>query len=82
MTLARGEHLFVGLVALALVPLIGLRILRGLRDGRLPLYRRHVGREIGASRFNARLALHMLSLLLVAVVAADLLLNLGLRERL
>ena len=77
-----SENLLVGLVALALVPLIAWRIVRGLRDGRLPLYRRTVGREIGAARFNALLALHGLSLLLVAIAAADLLLNLGLRERL
>ena len=32
-------------VALALLPLIGWRIVRGLRDGRLPLYRTYVTRE-------------------------------------
>ena len=82
MTTFRSEEMFVGLVALALVPLIGMRIFRGLRDGKLPLYRMRVGREIGAARFNALLALHLLSLLIVGAIAADLLLNLGLRERL
>ena len=82
MTTFRSEDFLVGLVALALVPLIGLRIVRGLRTGRLPLYRSYVRREEGAGRFNLLLALHALSLFLVAVVAADLLLNLGLRERL
>jgi hypothetical protein len=77
-----GEDLLVGLVALALVPLIAWRIVSGLRDGELPLYRRRVGREIGRARFNALLGLHLLSLLLMAVAAAELLLNLGLRERL
>ena len=77
-----AENLLVGLVALALVPLIAWRIVRGLRDGQLPLYRRRVGREIGRARFNALLALHALSLALVALVAADLLLGLGLREAL
>lgn len=76
------EELLVGLVALALVPLITLRLVRGLRDGRLPLYRTRVGREIGAARFNFLLGLHALALLIVAIVAADLLLGLGLRERL
>ena len=77
-----GETLIVGLLALALIPLITLRVVRGLRDGRLPLYRTRVGREIGGARFNALLALHVLSLLLVGAIAADLLLDLGLRERL
>ena len=75
-----GEDLLVGLVALALVPLIGLRIVRGVREGQLPLYRTRVGREIGTARFNVLLALHALTLLLAALVAADLLLHLGLRE--
>ena len=78
----RMEDLFVGLVALALIPLIGLRIVRGLRDGRLPLYRTYLSREGGAARFNALIAMHVVSLLLVATIAADLLLNLGLRDRL
>jgi hypothetical protein len=80
MTTFRSEEMLVGLVALTLIPLIGMRILRGLRDGQLPLYRTRIEREAGPGRFNALLALHVLSLLLVAVVAADLLLHLGLRE--
>ena len=63
------------------MPLIGWRIVRGVRDGRLPLYRTYVHREAGA-RFKMLLVVHLLSLLLVAVVAADLLLKLGLREQL
>lgn len=82
MTTFRSEDLLFGAVALVLVPLIGLRILRGLRDGELPLYRTRLGRDAGAARFNLLLALHVLSLLLVALVAADLLLGLGIRERL
>jgi hypothetical protein len=73
------EDLLVGLVALALVPLIGLRLWRGLRDGRLPLYRTYATREEGKGRFGLLLALHALSLLLVAGIAADLLLALGWR---
>ena len=76
------EDFLVGLVALALVPLIAQRIVRGLRDGRLPLYRTYMRREEGWARFGVLLALHALSLLLVAVVAADLLLGLDLKERL
>ena len=80
MSPGRSEDVLVGLVAFFLVPLIVLRIVRGLRDGRLPLYRTYLVREAGARRFNALLAAHVLSLLLVAAIAADLLFNLGLRE--
>ena len=59
--------------------LIGRRIWRGLRDGRLPLYRTYVDRRDGASRFGLLLALHALSLVLIIVIAGDLLLGLGLR---
>jgi hypothetical protein len=73
------DRLLVGLVALALVPLIALRLWRGLRDGRLPVYRSYVTRDAGGGRFAFLFALHALSLLLVAGIAADLLLGLGLR---
>jgi hypothetical protein len=73
-----SENLLVGVVALALVPLIARRILRGVRDGRLPVYRTYVRREEDRGKFTMMLALHILSLLLVAFVAADLLL--GLRQ--
>lgn len=76
------ENLFVGLVALALLPLIGLRLWRGLRDGRVALYRTYVSRSDGRGKFAVVLALHGLSLVLVAGIAADLLLNLGIREKL
>ena len=76
-----SEHVLVGLVALALLPLIGLRIVRGLREGRLPLYRTFIDRDASGGRFSLLLGLHVLSLLLVALIAADLLLGLGFRER-
>ncbi|HVQ09899.1 MAG TPA: hypothetical protein VMS43_15840 [Allosphingosinicella sp.] len=75
----QGENLFVGLVALALLPLIGWRLFRGLRDGRLPVYRTHHHRTDSPSKFAVLVALHALSFLLVATVAADLLFDLGLR---
>ena len=78
----RSEEFLVGLVALLLVPLIARRILRGLRQGEMPLYRARLGRGAGPARFNLVLALHVLSLMLVALVAADLLLGLGLRQEL
>ena len=77
-----GEQVLVGLVALALLPLIALRIWRGLRDGRLPVYRTYHERAAGVAKFNVLLVLHAIAFLLIAVVAADLLLGLGLRERL
>jgi hypothetical protein len=80
--MAQGSDLFVGLVALALVPLIALRIRRGLRDGRIAIYRTYVQRDEQPGRFRFMLVLHGLSLLLVAVAAADLLLGLGIRDRL
>ena len=79
----QGENLFVGLVALALLPVIGLRIWRALRDGELPLYRTRIARdEAGMAKFNFLLGLHLLVFLVIAVVAADLLLGLGLKEKL
>ena len=47
---SRGEDMLVGLVALALLPLIALRIWRGLRDGRLPVYRTYLERDEHARR--------------------------------
>jgi hypothetical protein len=75
-----GADLLVGLIGLALLPLIGLRLWRGLRDGRLPLYRTYVSREHGPGKFVFLVALHALSLILIAGIAADLLFNLGFRE--
>ena len=77
-----GENLVVGLIALALLPVIGWRIWRGVTQGQLPLYRTRIDRSVGAGKFNFLLGLHGLVFLLIAVVAADLLLGLGLKERL
>ena len=77
--MATGEDLFVGLVGLALLPMIGLRIRRGLREGRLPLYRTYLSRDESRSKFGLLLALHGLSFVAVALIAADLLLGLRLR---
>lgn len=77
--MGRSEDLLVGLIALGLLPLIALRVRRGFKEGRLPLYRTYVSRDEAGSKFGLLLALHALSFVLVAVIAADLLLNLGLR---
>jgi hypothetical protein len=74
-----GEDLLVGLICLSLVPLIAGRILRGLRTGRLPLYRTYVDRHDGG-KFIALLIVHAFSLALITFIAADLLLGLGFRS--
>ena len=80
MTTFRSEELLVGVIGLGLLPLIGWRILRGLRDGRLPLYRTYVMREEAGSKFTVLLVLHILSFVIVAAMSADLLLGLGFRS--
>ena len=77
-----SEDLLVGLVAAALLPFIAWRIILGLREGRLPLYRTYIERDDDAAKFGVLLALHAMTFALIGVVAADLLLGLGLRERL
>ena len=74
------NDLLVGIVALALVPLVALRIRRGLRDGRIAVYRTYVQRYEQPGRFRFMVGLHVLSLLVIAIVAADLLFGLGIRE--
>jgi hypothetical protein len=80
--MARGEDLLVAAIGLALLPMIAWRIRRGLREGRLPLYRTYVSRDEAGSKFGLLLALHALSFVVVAVIAADLLFQLGLKEAL
>jgi hypothetical protein len=80
--MGRSEDLLVGAIALALLPLIAMRIRRGLKEGRLPLYRTYVERGEAGSRFGVLLALHAASFVLVAVVAVDLIFQLGLKEAL
>jgi hypothetical protein len=80
--MATGEDLFVGLVGVALLPMIAWRIRRGLREGRLPIYRTYLDRDEAGSKFALLLGLHVLSFVLVAAIAADLLFQLGLKEAL
>lgn len=77
-----SENLLVGLIALALLPLIGLRVWRGVRDGRLAVYRTYLTREESAPKFIFLLGLHALTFVIVAMIAADLLFGLGLGDRL
>jgi hypothetical protein len=78
----RPEDLFVGAIGLILLPLIGWRIVRGLREGRLPIYRTYLTREESGSRFGALLALHVASFVVVAAISFDLLFGLDLKEAL
>lgn len=74
-----NEDLLVGLIALAVVPLIFFRIRRGVEEGRLPIYRAYVSLAEQPGRYRVMLAIHILTLLLAAVIAIDLILGLDLR---
>jgi hypothetical protein len=76
-----NSDLLVGLFALALVPVIGWRIRRGLEEGQMPVYRTRVSRDEQPGRFRVMLVIHAITLLLVAIVAADLLVGLDLMGR-
>jgi hypothetical protein len=78
----RGEDLIGGLFALALLPVIGWRIWHGVRHGQLSLYRAPVARSDGAAKFTVLLVLHVLVFLLVAAMAAEFLVGIGLRRAL
>ncbi|HEY0113604.1 MAG TPA: hypothetical protein VGB59_10705 [Allosphingosinicella sp.] len=80
--MTRSEDLFVGMIAVALLPMIAWRIGRGLKEGRLPIYRTYLSRSENASKFGFLLAVHVASFLIVAAIAADLLFQLGFRQAL
>jgi hypothetical protein len=82
MTISRSEDLLFGLAALALVPAIAFMMRRGLRAGRMPIGRAYVRRDERPGGFNALIGLYAAAMILLAVMAADLLLNLGLRSAL
>jgi hypothetical protein len=78
-----GDSFLIGLLALALLPVLGWRIWRAIRSGQIPLYKTRINRdEAGPAKFNTLLVLNGLLFLLVAFVAVDLLFGLGLKERL
>lgn len=78
---ARGEELIVGAIVAVLALLILRRIALALRTGEIPLYRTRLNRaEAGPVRFNALLLINSGLFVLLFVIAADLLLGLGLRS--
>jgi hypothetical protein len=75
-----GDQLLVGLVALGAAAALGWRVARALRTGDMPLYRTRLTRgEAGPGKFNLLLGVNLLAMIGLLVIAADLLLGLGLR---
>ena len=60
----------------------GWRIWSAHRRGEVPLYRTRLNRDgLGAGKYGALIALHVALIALLLVIAADLMLGLGLRGR-
>jgi hypothetical protein len=77
----RGEELIVGAICAVLALLILRRLAEALRSGEVPLYRTRLRRaEAGDARFFALLGVNAGLFVLLFVIAADLLLGLGLRS--
>ena len=75
-----GEYLFVGIVALLGALAVAWRIFGALRTGEVAVYRNRISRsDAGSAKFNAMVGLNALALVALLVIAADLLLGLGLR---
>lgn len=79
MTTSRSEDLFVGAVALAVVPWLLWIIHRGLRDGKLPIGRGHVFRGKRAGPFAVLLALYAVAAAGMLYISLDLLFGVGAR---
>ena len=78
----RGEDVLMGVACFLLALALLRRILLGLRDGAMPVYRTRLSRgEAGPGKFGALVAANALVMVLLTVIAADLLLGLGLRGR-
>ena len=75
MTTSLSEEHLVGLVALGVIPWIGLTLRRGLRDGRLPIGRTYVIRGERPSVFAVLAALYVGAAILMAWISYDQLLE-------
>jgi hypothetical protein len=71
----RTEDALVGIVALGVVPWIGWTLMRGARDGRLPILRRHVVRAERPGPFAALFGLYVVAAFAMAWIGFDLLLD-------
>lgn len=77
---SRGEELFIGAICAVLALMILRRIAGALRSGEVPLYRTRLHRaEAGEARFWGLVLVNVALFVLLFVIAADLLLGLGLR---
>ena len=75
-----NEEVLVGIVALLGTVALAWRVLGAIRTGEVPLYRSRLKRaEAGSAKFHALVSLNALAMIALLVIAADLLLGLGLR---
>ena len=78
----RGEEILVGGLCLVLALVNAWRLWTALAKGEMPLYRTRLRRaEVSPGKFAALAVFNFALLGLLLVIAADLLLGLGLRER-
>ncbi len=79
MTSLRSDEGLVGLLSLAVVPWIIWTVLRGWREGRLPIGRGHVVRADRPAAFDLLLATYVIGALAMAFIGFDLLFRASLR---
>ena len=70
------DELLVGLICLAVVPWLALRLRRGLAEGKLPIGRAYVLRAERAGAFHVLFGVYMLAALGMAFIGLDLLFGL------
>lgn len=76
-----GEQTFVGIVALLGAAALAWRVAQAVRTGAVPLYRTRVSRaEAGVAKFNLLVGINVVVMAGLMLIAADLLLGLGLRD--
>ena len=79
---ARGEDMLVGALCLLMTLFNAWRIWSALQKDEVPLYRKRLRRaETAPAKFAAAVALNVALTALLLLIAADLLLGLGLRGR-
>jgi hypothetical protein len=73
MTTFRSENVLVGLIAAALVPWIGWRLARALRERRLPMGKGYVSRNERPGAFHLLFAFYSASAVAGLYICLDLL---------